>query len=188
MSLKTKTFRYWIHLYLYNNSFILHVKRNIKSHLFSNSVLLVCFPYILLNYWFSMFYEKAWGFRKVEKIMEKERSEIFKHEVAIVSISKNEGPYLIEWIEFHRMVGVTKFYFYDNESNDDTLDLLKPYIEAGIVDYTLQRGKAQQLVAYNDAIKKHKRECRWMAFLDMDEYLMPVDSELGYIRNLWLKT
>ena len=55
MSLKTKTFRYWIHLYLYNNSFILHVKRNIKSHLFSNSVLLVCFPYILLNYWFSMF-------------------------------------------------------------------------------------------------------------------------------------
>lgn len=71
MSLKTKTFRYWIHLYLYNNSFILHVKRNIKSHLFSNSVLLVCFPYILLNYWFSMFYEKAWGFRKVEKIMEK---------------------------------------------------------------------------------------------------------------------
>ena len=179
MSLKTKTFRYWIHLYLYNNSFILHVKRNIKSHLFSNSVLLVCFPYILLNYWFSMFYEKAWGFRKVEKIMEKERSEIFKHEVAIVSISKNEGPYLIEWIEFHRMLGVTKFYFYDNESNDDTLDLLKPYIEAGIVDYTLQRGKAQQLVAYNDAIKKHKRECRWMAFLDMDEYLMPVDSSKG---------
>ena len=101
MSLKTKSFRYWIHLYLYNNSFIVHVKRNIKSHLFSNSVLLVCFPYILLNYWFSMFYEKAWGFRKVEKIMEKERSEIFKHEVAIVSISKNEGPYLIELIEFH---------------------------------------------------------------------------------------
>lgn len=30
-----------------------------------------------------------------------------------------------------------------------------------------------QLTAYNDAIKKHKEECRHMAFIDLDEYIMP---------------
>lgn len=176
MSLKSRTFRYWIHIYLYNNRLILPIKRNIKNSVISNIILLICSPYILINYWFAIFYEKIWGFKKIERIMTFERNRKFNHEVAIVSISKNEGPYLIEWIEFHRMVGVTKFYFYDNESNDNTVELLKPYIEMGLVEYTLQKGKAQQLVAYNDAIAKYKKECRWMAFLDMDEYLTPVDN------------
>lgn len=176
MNLKTKTFRYWIHLYLYNNRFILPIKRNIKNGVLSNFILLICSPYLLINYWYSILYERIWGFNKIQKIMNKEKNRHFKHEIAIVCISKNEGPYIIEWIEFHRIVGVTKFYFYDNESEDNTAELLKPYIEAGIVDYTLQKGKAQQLIAYNDAIKKHKEDCRWMAFLDMDEYLMPTDK------------
>lgn len=185
MSLKTKTFRYWIHIYLYNNRFILPIKRGIKNPFFSNLILLICSPYILLNYLFSKLYENIFGFNKVKRIIEKEKATVFKHEFAIVSISKNEGTYIIEWIEFHRMVGAEKFYFYDNESEDNTAEILKPYIDAGIVEYTLIKGKAQQLVAYNDAINKHKNDCRWMAFLDMDEYLMPTDSskKLGDITS-----
>lgn len=93
----------------------------------------------------------------------------------MVSISKNEAPYIKEWIEFHKLVGFTKFYFYDNESEDNTVDILKPYIDSGLVEYTLIKGKGRQLDAYNDAIAKHKNECRWIAFLDMDEYLMPIE-------------
>lgn len=91
----------------------------------------------------------------------------------MVAISKNEASYIKEWIEFHKLVGFTKFYFYDNESEDNTVDILKPYIDSGLVEYILIKGKGRQLDAYNDAIAKHKDECRWMAFLDMDEYLMP---------------
>ncbi len=43
----------------------------------------------------------------------------FKHEFAIAAIVKNEGRYLREWIEFHRLVGCTKFYIYDNNSTDN---------------------------------------------------------------------
>lgn len=74
----------------------------------------------------------------------------------MVSISKNEAPYIKEWIEFHKLVGFTKFYFYDNESEDNTVDILKPYIDSGLVEYTLIKGKGRQLDAYNDAIAKHK--------------------------------
>jgi hypothetical protein len=50
----------------------------------------------------------------------------FEHEIAMVSIAKNEGPYLKEWIEYHKLVGFTKFYFYDNESTDNTREILAP--------------------------------------------------------------
>lgn len=185
MDLKNKTFKYWIHIYLYNNRLILPIKRNIKNGTLSNLILFFLSPYILFNYWYSIIYERLWGFKKIEKIIEKERLQKFTHEVGIVSISKNEGPYIIEWIEFHRLVGVTKFYFYDNESEDNTAQLLEPYIKAGIVEYTLIKGKAQQLIAYNDAIKKHKNECKWMAFIDMDEYIIPVDHSktIGQVAN-----
>ena len=173
LSLKQSAFKYWIKPYCYNDAFIRHVKHKIKYDLISNLILLLCLPYLLLNYGFSLWYEKKFGFKKVERLMNEDRKKQFMYELAIVSISKNEGPYLIEWIEFHRLVGVEKFYFYDNESQDNTKEILKPYTENGIVEYRLVKGIGKQLDAYNDAIHLHKDECRWMAFIDMDEYLMP---------------
>ena len=57
----------------------------------------------------------------------------YKYDLAVVAIMKNEGPYLKEWIEFHKLVGVQKFYLYDNESNDDSRKILEPYIKEGLV-------------------------------------------------------
>lgn len=172
-SLKQATFKYWIKIYCYNNAFIRPIKHNIKNEFISNLILLICSPYILANYWFTRWYETVIGFKKVKRLMDADREKTFKYEIAVVSISKNEGPYIIEWIEFHRLVGVSKFYFYDNESQDNTKEILQPYIDKQIVEYTLMPGIGKQLDAYNDAIKRHKNECRWMAFIDMDEYLMP---------------
>ena len=118
-------------------------------------------------------YEGVWGKYAIARKITKESASTYRHEIAMVSISKNEAPYIKEWIEFHKLVGFSKFYFYDNESEDNTVDILKPYIDSGLVEYTLIKGKGRQLDAYNDAIAKHKNECRWMAFLDMDEYLIP---------------
>ena len=136
-------------------------------------LLLLLSPFILVKSLLCGLYECVWGKYAIARKFSKESSASFKHEVAMVSISKNEGPYIKEWIEFHKLVGFTKFYFYDNESEDNTKEVLKPYIDSGLVEYTLIKGKGKQLDAYNDAITKHKNECRWMAFLDMDEYLVP---------------
>lgn len=174
-SIKLYTYKYWINIYLYNNRIILFIKRRIKNSFLSNFILLILSPYIIFNYYYSIIYENLIGFKKIENFMQKEKHEKFKNEIAFVCISKNESPYIAEWIEFHKMVGVTKFYFYDNESNDDTYEILKPYIKNGLVEYTLIKGKSKQLDAYNDAINKHKNDCRWMGFIDMDEYVIPVN-------------
>ena len=53
--------------------------------------------------------------------------------LSICAIYRDEAPYLREWIEFHRLVGVERFFLYDNVSEDDHLEVLAPYLEDGIV-------------------------------------------------------
>jgi len=101
----------------------------------------------------------------------------FKYNLSICAILKNEGEYLAEWIEFHRIVGVEKFYIYDNESSDNTKDVLAPYIKSGIVEYTYWPGWGQQGAAYNDCIAKHKFDTKWLAIIDLDEFIVPVATK-----------
>lgn len=70
-------------------------------------------------------YAKCIGKWDIAKKIKKEMFKTFKHEIAIVAIAKNEGLYLKEWIEYHKLVGVTKIYFYDNESEDNTKKNIK---------------------------------------------------------------
>lgn len=98
----------------------------------------------------------------------------FKYTLGVVAIMKNEGPYLREWIEFHKMMGVDKFFLYDNESNDDTKDILQPYIKSGLVEYNWFPGQKMQLPAYYDCVSRHKLDTKWLAIFDLDEYIVPV--------------
>jgi hypothetical protein len=99
--------------------------------------------------------------------------------LAICAIAKNEGPYFKEWIEWHRKLGVEKFYIYDNESVDNTKEVLKPYIDSGLVEYIYFPGKRQQLLAYDDCLEKHRTDSHWIAFIDLDEFIVPIkDSSI----------
>lgn len=97
-----------------------------------------------------------------------------KYYLAVCAIAKNEGPYFKEWIEWHRSQGVEKFYIYDNESTDCTKEVLTPYIESGLVEYCYWPGQKQQLATYDDCFEKHRLEARWIAVIDLDEYIVPI--------------
>lgn len=98
---------------------------------------------------------------------------LFPHDLAVVAIMKNEAPYVKEWLEYHLLAGVDHFYICDNESSDDLRKVLIPYMDAGLVTYDFQAGKTRQLEFYNNTIKKHKFFCRYMAFIDADEFIYP---------------
>ena len=99
------------------------------------------------------------------------------YHLAVCAIAKNEGPYFQEWIEWHRGVGVEKFYIYDNESADNTKEILAPYIESGLVEYTFLPGKKQQLPAYDDCLERRRLEARWIAVIDLDEFIVPIKDK-----------
>ena len=44
-----------------------------------------------------------------------------KIDLAIVTIMKNEAPYVKEWLDYHMLVGVKKFYIYDELVADTQL-------------------------------------------------------------------
>ena len=96
-----------------------------------------------------------------------------KYYLTICAIAKNEGPYFKEWIEWHNNLGVEKFYIYDNESTDNTKEVLKPYIQSGLVEYIYFPGKRMQLLAYDDCLEKRRLEARWIAVIDLDEFIVP---------------
>lgn len=96
-----------------------------------------------------------------------------KYYLAVCAIAKNEGPYFKEWIEWHMQQGVEKFYIYDNESTDCTKEVLAPFIESGIVEYNFWPGQKMQLPAYDDCFERHRLEARWIAVIDLDEFIVP---------------
>ena len=98
---------------------------------------------------------------------------LFLYDLAVVAILKNEGAYLKEWLDYHLLAGVDHFYLYDNDSTDNQAAVVAPYVEAGLVDYLPAHGKAMQYVVYNDAVKRFKFQCRYMTFIDGDEFIFP---------------
>jgi len=92
--------------------------------------------------------------------------------LAVCAIFRNEAPYLREWLEFHLLQGVEKFYLYQNRSTDDWQSALKPYIERGQVDLREwpNTGPAQ-LPAYSDCFQRLKGQRLWLAVIDIDEFL-----------------
>ena len=99
--------------------------------------------------------------------------DLFPHDLAIAAILKDEGRYLKEWLDYHLAAGVDHFYLYDNDSTDNQAEVVKPYVEAGLVDYIPMPGEAMQFAACNDAIKRFKFHCRYMALIDADEFIYP---------------
>ena len=102
---------------------------------------------------------------------------VFKHKLAFMTTVKDEGIYLKEWIDYHSLLGVTKFYIYDNESSDNINEVLRPYIDTGTVEYCYWPGKGQQMAALNDALMRHRFEHKYMAFTDVDEFILPLKNE-----------
>lgn len=152
---------YWLKKSVYDKT---------SSHILANTLGLILLPYSLIV---GSFYIKR---KKIlrEKIME--QASLKKIGFALVTIAKNESDYIREWVVYHKAIGVDKIYLYDNESDDGMTDLIKPFIDEGFVVVTKIYGRRQQLNANNDAVHRFGAQCKYMAFIDCDEMIMPINT------------
>ena len=90
---------------------------------------------------------------------------------SICAIFRDEAPYLREWIEFHKLVGAERFFLYDNESSDGSGEVVAPYVDAGEIVVRPWHLHPGQLPAYNDCVERHREDSRWIALIDLDEFL-----------------
>jgi glycosyltransferase involved in cell wall biosynthesis len=87
-------------------------------------------------------------------------------------ITKNEGRDLAEWLLYHLFLGFHKIIVYDNGSTDNTRDLIECCSQYGQIEYIHWPKPFSQISAYSDCLHRHKKECEWMAFFDVDEFLV----------------
>jgi len=101
----------------------------------------------------------------------RDRQAVFPYELAAGAIFKDEARFLDEWLAFHHAVGVEHFYLYDNGSSDSSRETLFPWISRGLVTLIDWPGVAEQVRAYNDCVRRFRNQARWIAFIDIDEFL-----------------
>lgn len=98
--------------------------------------------------------------------------------IGICTIQRDRGPWIKEWVTFHYLMGVRKFYIYlhkcTDNSSEEVLKLKKAFdIECYQIGSDVFR---PQLVAYQHAYFNHSHEVDWLAFIDGDEFLYPVEA------------
>jgi len=104
--------------------------------------------------------------------------------LAMASLLRNEGPYIIEWLEFHLRMGFERFYIAENGSTDDSLARLEPYVLRGVVTLVEQRigrrdgsPKGTQVLTNNKMLDRARKDgVRWLGFMDIDEFVYPRDD------------
>jgi hypothetical protein len=97
--------------------------------------------------------------------------------VALCCRIRDEARYLEEWIEYYLVAGVDHFFFYEKFSQDNYRDVLKPYIDQGLV--TLFDNWTHVPVspaAEQDCILRSVGRFEWVGFIDADEFVVIEDG------------
>jgi len=109
-----------------------------------------------------------------------------RHGLAIVLIVRNEARHIAEWARFHGRAGVRHFFVYDDGCTDGTVGVLLAAVP-GCVTVTPWHQKFRggsreihnQVLAYAHAVRNYGGAYRWMAFIDVDEFLVPKVADLN---------
>jgi hypothetical protein len=95
---------------------------------------------------------------------------------AIVTTMKNEGPFILEWIAWHRAIGVDDFLIYTNDCTDGTDTLLELLQRKGLVQHRDNPFRAMDLKPQHAALQAAEdediiRQSGWSICMDVDEFI-----------------
>lgn len=89
-------------------------------------------------------------------------------DAVLCCIAKNELPYLEEWMTYHLSLGFARVYVYDNSDDYE----LEGRYDAKYVEVVHLPGPRKQLMAYHHFLKNYGKQHMWVAFFDVDEFIV----------------
>jgi glycosyltransferase involved in cell wall biosynthesis len=106
--------------------------------------------------------------------------------LALVVIAKNEAAHLHDWLCFHALAGVREVIVYDNASTDATAAIARAFTgcPVTVIPWQIEAQTEsppmilpRQVLAYVHAICTFGGRFARMAFIDVDEFLVPQEAE-----------
>lgn len=97
-------------------------------------------------------------------------------ETCLISAVKDEGPDLLEWIAYHRLIGFTSILIHSNDCTDGSDGLLDALGALGWITHVRHSPpadlSAQDAVARLAIAHPRYRAAEWAIWLDADEFLV----------------
>lgn len=96
---------------------------------------------------------------------------IYPYRLSVLAIFKNEAFNMKVWIEHYLWMGVDHFFLIDNGSTDGSQQVLRPFIEKGIVSVFFMPEKWKQTEHYQYVYKNFIiNKSQWVIVADLDEF------------------
>jgi FkbM family methyltransferase len=98
---------------------------------------------------------------------------------AICLVVKNEAAGIREWIAFHALIGFGTFLILDDGSTDETVALANQagqHLDVRVMPWGEQE-RNRQGAGYVKICHRYRDEFDWIAFIDSDEFLLPMTGE-----------
>lgn len=96
------------------------------------------------------------------------------HRFSIVACARWETLYILEWLTYHKHIGFDHVYLYCNDDDPSELyQKILPFLVGSdpFVTFHHFMFQGQQLEMYLHFLVNHRKETKWVAFLDIDEFL-----------------
>ena len=106
------------------------------------------------------------------------------HQLMVLALFKNESHALAEWVEHYLAEGATSIQLINNNSSDDFLTPLQPFMERGVVELHHDQRQHAQRQIYNEHLRRLRPQCEWLLVCDLDEFVYARDPNTRLVDHL----
>lgn len=101
---------------------------------------------------------------------------MLKYKFSLVACARWEENDILEWLDYHRSIGIDHVYLYSNDDNASTLkNAIGLHLDGPRPFVTYRHwhpSKGGQVQMYSQFLSDHRLETEWLCFLDIDEFLV----------------
>ena len=107
--------------------------------------------------------------------------------VLAITTMRNEAPFILEWIAYHKHIGVTDFLVFSNDCEDGTDTMLDRLDAMGVISHVRSHSRGKKTVQWRALSKSRQhpltKRADWIYVADVDEYLC-IHAGDGHITDL----
>lgn len=110
---------------------------------------------------------------RINSVPTKDRADV---RITVLASMRNEGPFIVEWVCWYRMLGFTRVVVVTNNCTDRSPDLLDALQQAGLVEHIrhdIEPGQRVTRAKLRAAFEQSRavRRADWLMVCDVDEFL-----------------